>query len=96
MSWALKKPLCVQQAISAEPQFPKRPLEVTAIFKILPGGLITLLLSAGKGGASGGWSLWDKMVSGGKWPKLHSCQGLIQEDSALFSCLVQILRGGWG
>ena len=35
------------------------------------------------------------MVSGGKWPKLHPCQGLAQEDSALFSCLVQILRGGW-
>ena len=34
------------------------------------------------------------MVSGGKWPKLHPCQGLAQEDSALF-CLVQILHGGW-
>ena len=54
MSWALKKPLCVQQAISAEPQFPKRPLGVVDSFKILSGGLITLLPSAGKGGAPGG------------------------------------------
>ena len=88
-------PVCAASRLCRAPDSP-RLLEVIATFKILPGGLITLLPSAGKGGALGGWSLWDTMVSGGKWPKLHTCQGLIQEGSALFSCLAQILHGGWG
>ena len=38
----------------------------------------------------------SEMVSGGKWPKLHPCQGLVQEDSALFPRFCVGVGGGVG